>query len=68
MASIEVIMSEREPGMVQLFATGCDASVAALAGIVQAAVAADGIRAPAAGPAGREARRGRRVTSNALRI
>jgi hypothetical protein len=38
MASIEVIMSEREPGMVQLFATGCDASVAALAGIVQAAV------------------------------
>jgi hypothetical protein len=37
MRSIQTIVDEREPGQVQVFGTGVDASVASLGGISQAA-------------------------------
>jgi hypothetical protein len=36
MSTIQVIADSREPGTIQLFATGCDASVACLGGLAQA--------------------------------
>lgn len=36
MQSVQVIADEREPAVVQLFATGMDASVACLSGLTQA--------------------------------
>jgi hypothetical protein len=36
MSTIQVIHDKREPGTIQLFATGMDASVACLGGVAQA--------------------------------
>jgi hypothetical protein len=36
MSTVEVIVSEREPGTVQLYATGIDVSAAYVAGVSQA--------------------------------
>ena len=36
MSTIQVIADSREPGTIQLFATGMDASVACLGGVAQA--------------------------------
>jgi len=36
MSTIQVITDSREPGTIQLFATGMDASVACLGGLAQA--------------------------------